>query len=326
MPAHTATSDVIDEFTGDHAWLANASPHPIDFDGREWPSAEHAFAAAHTESASARDRIANAPTARAAAETGATALLRDDWPHYRIEAMRSIVAAKFTTHPQLTDALVDTGDALLINTGTDRMWGRVRQPGHKIATGRNELGQALMRTRAELRGDPPHRWFRAAVTGHRAHLIPDPATRLWAQHELLRLAHKLTAHHGTRVALSGMATGADLWWADAATRTGLPLWAYMPYPQQTQRWNADDAAEYDRLRQRAHRRVTVGGRAAKTLLHERNALMLCDADVVIAVRDPEITAGGTVAALRDIGRRRPIITVDVVARRTTIAAADPLYK
>ena len=53
--------------------------------------------------------------------------------------------------------------------------------------------------------------------------------------------------------------------------------------------------------------------------------MLSDADVVIAVRDPRITTGGTVAALRELAGRRQVITVDVVARTTTISAVDPVF-
>ncbi|MCX4094555.1 hypothetical protein [Nocardia sp. alder85J] len=43
-----------------------------------------------------------------------------------------------------------------------------------------------------------------------------------------------------------------------------------------------------------------------------------DADVVIAVRDRRITRGGTVATLAYNARRRPVITVDVTTRRTSI--------
>ncbi|GAB2635311.1 hypothetical protein ABI214_25195 [Prescottella soli] len=53
--------------------------------------------------------------------------------------------------------------------------------------------------------------------------------------------------------------------------------------------------------------------------------MLADSDVVISVRDPRITTGGTVAALREPAARRPVITIDVVARVTTIASGDPLF-
>ncbi|MDT2006210.1 hypothetical protein FXW78_18640 [Rhodococcus opacus] len=115
----------------------------------------------------------------------------------------------------------------------------------------------------------------------------------------------MTAEHGTQVALSGWATGAHLWWADAAHRACLALWTYQPHPEQTTGWRSEQIAEHQRLLALASRRVMVGGRADKRFYHDRNALMLTDADVVIAVRDPRITTGGTVAALRELaGRRR----------------------
>ena len=69
----------------------------------------------------------------------------------------------------------------------------------------------------------------------------------------------------------------------------------------------------------------VGGHSEKRFYHDRNALMLADSDIVISVRDPRITTGGTVAALCELAARRPVITVDVATRATTIAAADPLF-
>lgn len=142
---------------------------------------------------------------------------------------------------------------------------------------------------------------------------------------LSRLAAKLTAEHGTQVALSGWATGAGLWWADAAHRAGLALWTYQPHPEQTAGWRPEQIAEHQRLLALASRRVLVGGRPDKRFGHEASVLMLSDADVVIAVRDPRITTGGTVAALRELAGRRQVITVDVVARTTTISAVDPVF-
>lgn len=103
------------------------------------------------------------------------------------------------------------------------------------------------------------------------------------------------------------------------------MWAYQPHPQQTAGWKPDQISEHARLRALTQRRVMVGGRLEKRFFHDRNALMLADAEVVIAVRDPRITSGGTVAALRELAARRPVITIDVASRVTSIAGADPLF-
>lgn len=300
-------------------------PVPIDWAGRTWPTPEHAFAAAHTTSTIAWDRIADpATSSEDAHRIGTGAVRRDDWPTARFTVLREIVAA-MTADLVVRAALSATGDALLVAAGPDKLWGRHRDRGYKTPIGRNELGRIWMRQRAVDRGDDPDRWIRAAVMGHREHLIVEPDTREWVQAELSRLATKLTAEHGTEIAMSGWATGVGLWWADAAHRAGMALWAYLPYPEQTAGWRPEQIAEHQRLLALASRRVTVGGRPDKRFDHDRSALMLSDADVVVAVRDPRVTIGGTVAALRELAGRRRVITVDVVARSTTISAVDPVF-
>jgi hypothetical protein len=74
-------------------------------------------------------------------------------------------------------------------------------------------------------------WPTVMVAGHRPqHLHPN--VRPWIRAELDRLAVKLRIEHGTTVGISGMAAGADLWWADAVVRAGLHLHAHVPFPQQ----------------------------------------------------------------------------------------------
>ncbi|GEM_PF-1128531 len=300
-------------------------PVPIEWAGRTWPTPEHAFAAAHTTSAIAWDRIADpATSSEAAHRIGTGAVRRDDWPTARFSVLREIVAA-MTADLVVQSSLSATGDALLVAAGPDKLWGRHRDRGYKTPICRNELGRIWMQQRAIGRGDDPHRWIRAAMIGHREHQIVEPDTRQWVQGELSRLAAKLTAEHGTEIALSGWSTGVGMWWADAAHRAGLTLWAYQPHPEQTAGWRAEQITEHQRLLALAARRVMVGGRPDKRFDHEASVLMLSDADVVIAVRDPRITTGSTVAALRELASRRQVITVDVVARTTTISAVDPVF-
>ena len=319
------TLDVVD--LGVHPdWpLHLRRPVPIDWAGRTWPTPEHAFAAAHTTSTTAWDRIARSETSSEAAHRiGTGAVRRDDWPTARFTVLREIVAA-MTADLVVQGSLAATGDALLIAAGPDKLWGRNRDRGYKSPIGRNELGRTWMRQRAIDRGDAADRWVRAAVTGHREHLLQEPGTREWVQSELDRLARKLASDHGTQVAISGFETGADLWWADTAHQAGLSVWAYQPHPEQTAGWRPDQISEHQRLLAIAERRVMVGGRAGKQFFHDCNAMIFSDADVVVAVRDPRIATGGTVAALRELAARRPVVTIDVAARVTTIAGADELF-
>ncbi len=161
-------------------------------------------------------------------------------------------------------------------------------------------------------------WPTVMVTGHRPqHLHPD--ARPWVRSELRRLAVKLRDEHGTVEGVSGTALGADLWWADAVVKAGLKLWAHAPFPQQPDKWPAEDRAEWERLCRLADRLKTYGGYFDVRTLHARNDGMIKVSSVAIAVHDPSKTTGGTASAVRkllDLGR--PIIHVDPVARMTTL--------
>jgi ribA/ribD-fused uncharacterized protein len=64
--------------------------------------------------------------------------------------MHEVVLAKFTQHPSLRELLLSTGDALLVeHTAHDSYWG---DGGN--GSGKNLLGQILMRVREQLRAGP----------------------------------------------------------------------------------------------------------------------------------------------------------------------------
>lgn len=315
--------NVIDSFRDEFFFLSNFSDYPAVYDDVEYPSSEHAFAAAKTLDLAQRAAIRAVSTPRAAKTAGSRVQLRPGWDRrVRFGAMRDILASKFA-EVGLGNRLAATGDTLLVegNTWRDGTWGRWQRPGFLAATGGNELGWLLMRTRTRLRGlDPALHWPRAALTGHREHLLA-PEAHTWVQDELARVARKLCAEHATTVGCSGMATGADTWWAEAVQQTdGMSLWAYRPFSGQSDRWTASQQADHRRLLDTAARVVTLGATAQKRFLFARNEILIGDADVIIAVRDRRITRGGTVAALAYNARRRPVITLDVITRRTSIDA------
>ncbi|MFI9507154.1 NADAR domain-containing protein [Nocardia sp. NPDC052566] len=313
--------NVIDRFRGPHQCFSNFELYPVEFEDMWFPSTEHAFHAAKTFDLRIRRTIQAAATARNAKQLGQQLPLRPDWEQVKYSIMAQLQHIKFTTNPQLCSRLVTTGDDLLIegNSWQDDTWGRCRKPGFTCLIGKNWLGRILMQLRRELRSDPRDRWPRVALTGHREERIT-PATHPWLRAELARIISKLRDHHGTQVALTGLATGADIWWAQAAEAAGLPFWGYQPFPSQTARWRTDQQAEHVRLRNRAHRLVLVGEHAHKQHFDLRNDLMITDADAVVAVRDPEITSGGTVSALKRYCGGKPVIMIDVRNRRTTIHA------
>jgi len=233
--------------------------------------------------------------------------------------MTAVLEAKFTD-PELRGLLLGTGDALLVEgvTWHDTVWGSCVCDKHRPWAGKNRLGVELMALRASLRGDPADRWTRVAVTGHRPQfLTPDQQT--WARSELDRLAVKARDHHGTKVAISGAALGADTWWARSAVRAGLDLWAYVPFLAQPSKWPDEDRRVWGQLISAATRTLVLAAAYNVALLHSRNDFMLRDADMVIAVWDPTKTTGGTASAVvKARAAGKTLVIVDVTTKTTRI--------
>ena len=131
--------------------FTNFSRHPITIDGVVWPTTEHYFQAAKFNDAELKEtvRLAKAPAiaAKMGRDRAYTSKMRSDWDKYRLEAMMDALRAKFTQHKELTQLLLDTGDAELFeDSPKDYFWGAGAD-----RTGNNQLGILLMDLRSELR-------------------------------------------------------------------------------------------------------------------------------------------------------------------------------
>lgn len=166
----------------------------------------------------------------------------------------------------------------------------------------------------------PQQFPRVSVTGHRPQGIPTQSHE-WVKLELERLAIKLRDDHGTRVGISGMALGADIWWAQSVKYAWLDLWAFIPFPQQPERWQPADGALWNEMRSRAAAEVIIAPEYSTQALFTRNEAMLNDSDLVIAVFDPSTQKGGTFATVQSaVQRMLPIIHVNPIAQSTMMLA------
>jgi ribA/ribD-fused uncharacterized protein len=137
-----STKDKFGEFS-------NFSPHPIELDGKTWPTSEHYFQAQKFADAAHQEAIRKAKGAMVAARMGRdrSKKIKDDWEQIKIEVMTRAVRAKFNQHADLRAMLVGTGEATLVeHTRNDAYWGDGGD-----GTGKNMLGQILMKIRDELR-------------------------------------------------------------------------------------------------------------------------------------------------------------------------------
>ena len=129
--------------------FGNFAPYPVSMEGVLWPTSEHYFQAQKFHDATYREAIRITPSPMDAAKMGRdrTKPLREDWESIKDELMYRVVLAKFTQHPGIRSELLSTGEAVLVeHTKNDSYWGDGGD-----GSGKNMLGQILMRVRAELR-------------------------------------------------------------------------------------------------------------------------------------------------------------------------------
>jgi N-glycosidase YbiA len=139
---------VADEF----GCFSNFSPHPIELDGKRWPTSEHYFQAQKFEDSTHREAIRKTKSPMIAARMGRDRKkpLRRDWESVKVSLMRKAVLAKFTQHEDILQTLLSTGDAKIVeHTENDSYWGDGGD-----GSGKNVLGQILMQVREELNAGP----------------------------------------------------------------------------------------------------------------------------------------------------------------------------
>lgn len=130
--------------------FSNFSRHPVRLKGTTWPTSEHYFQAQKFPGTPHEGEIKRAHSPGRAAQMGRDRKrpLRRDWESVKDQVMYEVVKAKFEQHDDLRALLLSTGDEVLVeHTANDSYWGDGGD-----GSGRNQLGQTLMRVRAELRG------------------------------------------------------------------------------------------------------------------------------------------------------------------------------
>lgn len=319
----TATN-VIDRFKGEFHYLSNFGDQPVEIDGTVYRTSEHYYNAEKTLDPRERSMITSASTPGQAKRAGRAATLRPDWDErLKFHVMMQAVRAKFS-RPEMQKRLLGTGDALLVegNYHHDQCWGDCECKEHAWWPGQNHLGRILMTVRSEIRGDAEDYWPRASLTGHRPTDF-SPEEHFWVEGVLRDSVAALRDRHGTRVALSGMALGADTWWAQAALAGELSLWAYVPFEAQHEAWDDQQREEWRTLRARAQREVVLGQEYDVRLFHGRNDLLLRDADVILAVLRQGKVSGGTASTVKKArAMGRTLILIDPATRSVTLEQGE----
>jgi N-glycosidase YbiA len=133
----------------EHGWMSNFFASPIVLKGKTWPTTEHYFQAQKFSGTPHEDelRLAKSPMVAARMGRARARPLRPDWERIKDEIMLEALRAKFTQHEGLKSKLLATGEARLVeHTKNDRYWADGGD-----GSGKNRLGELLMKVRAELR-------------------------------------------------------------------------------------------------------------------------------------------------------------------------------
>jgi len=128
--------------------LGSCSPHAFFLDDAEWPSAEHYYQAMKFDDAAYREKIRAAETPSIAKKYGNTWFKpkRKDFKQVRTTVMTRAIYTKCRTYPNVSQALIETGDQYIAERSfTDYFWGCGR-----VGRGDNHFGQILMNVRAKL--------------------------------------------------------------------------------------------------------------------------------------------------------------------------------
>jgi hypothetical protein len=160
--------------------FSNLYPRAIEFEGRVYPTSEHAYQAGKASKPAVREWILGAPTPSLAAMAAHGLYVWDvvpNWSQIKFDRMRAVLRAKFEQHADLKDLLLSTEDARLVEAGTvnnavNRLWGEVD------GKGENTLGVMLMELRSEYARPKAKRTPRSgAGSGTTAEKVPSTSKR-----------------------------------------------------------------------------------------------------------------------------------------------------
>jgi ribA/ribD-fused uncharacterized protein len=133
----------------EYGCFSNFSKHPVDLDGKVWPTSEHYYQAQKFTDPELKEQVrkCNGPMRAAIMGRDHKLPMKQNWDNIKESVMIKVLHAKFTQNEDAKQTLLSTGDAVLIeDSPIDYYWGCGSD-----GTGKNRLGKLLMRLREELR-------------------------------------------------------------------------------------------------------------------------------------------------------------------------------
>lgn len=134
---------------GEWGFLASYSLHGFEKDGIYWKTVEHYYQAQKFYDDDVKYLIINADTPKEASRIGRNPKykLREDWEEVKSEIMYEAVLAKFLSHKDLAEKLIETGNEEIVEeTIKENYWGCGPNK-----DGLNMYGKILCKVREQLK-------------------------------------------------------------------------------------------------------------------------------------------------------------------------------
>jgi ribA/ribD-fused uncharacterized protein len=128
-------------------YLSVLSAHMVEFKGTMYATCEHAYHCQRYADSAVVEEIKNARSAYAAWEVSQKYKVKQspDWDTQKAAVMEEICRAKLAQHPIVRDALIASGDSVIVKDYPDSFWG-IGLDGK----GQNVMGQIWIKLRKEL--------------------------------------------------------------------------------------------------------------------------------------------------------------------------------
>jgi ribA/ribD-fused uncharacterized protein len=129
-------------------YLSVLSAHIVEFKGVLYATCEHAYHCQRYHDPKIQEEIKSARSAYAAWEVSQKYKDQQlpDWDTKKTEVMEEICRAKLEQHPIIKQALIESGDAVIVKDYPDPFWG-IGMDGK----GQNIMGQIWMKLRSKLK-------------------------------------------------------------------------------------------------------------------------------------------------------------------------------
>jgi N-glycosidase YbiA len=141
--------DAIYFYEGEYYMFSNFSSFAVEYKGKMWMTAEHAYQAAKFEDEEVVDLIHKALSAHDSKKIAHAhkEKLNPVWNSIKVSVMEEIIRSKISLHPYVKEKLLESGVREIVeDSDKDSFWGRGED-----FKGRNELGKVWMRLRGEMR-------------------------------------------------------------------------------------------------------------------------------------------------------------------------------